>query len=156
MSMELHVLSDRRLASIDDWQRAIDREGFPLRLSTETPFDQLKGLLPARLRDAPIGFECDHWDAGGDLKDYTDTDFGRVWTYALAFRWLGSNLAEMEAAWMASSAYARATDGVVFDLESGEILTSSRAVEAARGVGDQEALIKAAVAGALKKLGLQP
>jgi hypothetical protein len=154
--MELYVLSDKRLASIDDWQRAIDSEGFPLRLSAETPFDHLKGLLPARLRDAPTGFECDQWDAGDVLKDYADVDFGRVWTSVLAFRWLGSNFAEMEAAWMASSAYARATDGVVFDLESGEVLTSSRAVETARGLVDQEAHVKAAVAAALKKLGLQP
>lgn len=44
MSMELFVLSDRRLASIAEWQRAINAESFPLRLSPETPFEELDGI----------------------------------------------------------------------------------------------------------------
>ena len=156
MSMELYVLSDRRLASIDEWQRAIDGEDFPLRLSTETPFDDVNGFLPMELRGTSTGFECDHWDAGSVLKDYADVDFGRAWTCALAFRWLGSNFAELLAAWMAGSAYARATDGVVFDLETGEVMTPSRAVETSRRIVDNEAQVNAVVAATMKKLGLQP
>lgn len=44
MSMELFVLSDRRLASIAEGQRAINAESFPLRLSPETPFEELDGI----------------------------------------------------------------------------------------------------------------
>ena len=54
MAMEFFVLSDRRLASIAEWQQAITAEGFQLLLSTETPFEALNGFLPAQLiRNAP-------------------------------------------------------------------------------------------------------
>jgi hypothetical protein len=40
MAMEIFALSDRRLNSIAEWQRAIDAEGFPFpaRLTTDVPF----------------------------------------------------------------------------------------------------------------------
>ena len=44
MAMELYVFSDRRLASIAEWQRAINAERFSLRLLTETPFEELDGI----------------------------------------------------------------------------------------------------------------
>src|SRR5262249_34404343 len=56
-------LSDRRLSSIADWQQAIDREGFDLRLDTSRPFAALSGHLPAHRGGEHAGFECDHWDA---------------------------------------------------------------------------------------------
>ena len=46
MSMELHVLSDRPLNSVVEWQRAIDREGFQLRLSSDIQFATASGMLP--------------------------------------------------------------------------------------------------------------
>jgi hypothetical protein len=47
MSMEVYVLSGDQLESIGAWQRAIDARGFPLRLSTERIFADLRGALPA-------------------------------------------------------------------------------------------------------------
>lgn len=35
MSMEIHVLSDRRLPSVAAWQQAIDAEGFDLKLDPD-------------------------------------------------------------------------------------------------------------------------
>ena len=32
MAMEMYVLSDGQLGSIEEWQAAIDAEGFPLKL----------------------------------------------------------------------------------------------------------------------------
>ena len=50
MAMEIFALSDRRLNSIAEWQRAIDDEGFPFppRLSADVLVGQLSGFLPAR------------------------------------------------------------------------------------------------------------
>ena len=39
MSIEIFVLSDRKLGSIAEWQRAIDREGFDLKLDTSRPIE---------------------------------------------------------------------------------------------------------------------
>src|SRR5712691_386475 len=75
MAMELLVLSDRRLGTIAEWQRAIDAEKFTLRLSAETPFEELDGFLPAQFGDNETGFECAHWDARALIAESSQFDF---------------------------------------------------------------------------------
>lgn len=133
MSIELHVLSDQRLGSIAEWQRAIDAEGFSLRLSTEGEFDALHGHLPAVWGDRAAGFECDHLDAAAFFDEMPDLDFGRRWRHVLAFR-LGGDFRALMGAYMAAAAYARATGGVVFDDESGEVMSADKAAHVARTV----------------------
>jgi hypothetical protein len=131
MSMEIHCLSDRQLDSIIDWQQAIDAQGFALKLSNSCPFASLKGFLPAQSGETETGFECYHDDPDELLVEYDNIDFGHSWKFALSFRW-GGDLSECLAAYMAAAAYAKATDGVVFDSEEGQILTPQKAVECAR------------------------
>jgi hypothetical protein len=131
MAMELWVLSDRQLNSIAEWQSAIDFEEFPLKLTDETPFEKLSGFLPARLGNEPTGFECSHWNAIEFMRDMSNANFGHDWKYVLAFRW-GRNLNEMRAAWIAGSAYAQATGGVVFDDQEGKVRSAMEAREVAR------------------------
>ena len=89
MSIEIFVLSDRRLGSIADWQQAIDAEGFDLRLDTSRPFEALSGHLPAQRGAQHAGFECDHWDPHDIIDSYEHIDFGHPWTQTLAFRFGG-------------------------------------------------------------------
>jgi hypothetical protein len=131
MSMEMYVLSDKGLGSIADWQRAIEAEGFGLRLDTEREFDALGGHLPAHLGEQHAGFECDHWDAGELMDEDPSVDYGRRWKHALAFRW-GGDLYACLGASIAATAYARATDGVVLDCEENRILTPPEALEITR------------------------
>jgi hypothetical protein len=134
MSMEIHVFSDRRLASIAEWQQAIDAEGFGLRLSTDGSLEGLRGFLPAQWGGRQAGFECFH-DRAAELQDCysADVDFGRVWSEALSFAW-GANVASCLGAYMAATAYARATDGIVFDPQDSRIFTPPEAAEAAREI----------------------
>lgn len=115
MSMELWVFSDRQLSSIAEWQGAIDAEKYPLKLSDETPFERLNGFLPCYLRGELTGFECYHDDAAEFMRNNSDLASGNNWNYVLSFRWLGSKENEALAAWMAGTAYARATNGVIFN-----------------------------------------
>jgi hypothetical protein len=131
MSIEMFVLSDRKLGSIAEWQQAIDAEGFDLKLDTSRPIEALSGHLPARRGEQHAGFECDHWDAAEILDLDTDIDFGRRWTQCLAFRF-GGDFYALWGANAAAAAYARATDGVVFDAESGEVWQPGKAVEMTR------------------------
>jgi hypothetical protein len=133
MSMEILVLSDERLATMADWQRAIDAEGFALVLSEKATFAALSGFLPARWDKTPTGFECEHDDAREVMAVYASVNFGHEWKYALAFRW-ASDLRECMAAFMAAVAYARATHGIVFDPQESEILTPQQASEVTRGM----------------------
>ena len=134
MAMELFVLSNRRLTSIAEWQQAISAEGFPLLLSTETPFEALDGFLPAQLGEKRTGFECTHWEPRDLIDEHREFDFGHRWSYVLAFRWDGCDIFETPAACMAGAAYARATDGMLFDGEEGKINSPQQAVELARDV----------------------
>ncbi len=131
MSIEIYVLSDRALGSIAEWQRAIDAEGFDLRLDTSRPFEALSRHLPAQRGERHAGFECDHWDPADIMEGCSDLDFGHPWTKALAFRFGGDYYAAW-GAYAAAAAYARATDGVVFDGEEGAVFTADKIVAVAR------------------------
>lgn len=48
MSVDLYVLSDRRLVSVAAWQQAIDGERSELVLPADTSIDKLDGFLPVR------------------------------------------------------------------------------------------------------------
>ena len=133
MSMEMCVLSDTRLNSISEWQRAIDVEGFPLRLSYDEPLGELRGFLPAYLSDQKTGFECHHVEPRELTDTYDNIKFGHEWKYVLAFVWIG-DFNEMQAAWMAATAYACATAGVVFDEQGGALLEPLQALQAVQDI----------------------
>ena len=128
MSTELHVLSDRRLISFAEWQQAIDAEAFPLRLETGSEFLTAKGFVPARLQGEQAGFELFHDDATELASAYASFDFGQSWVYALSMRW-GANLNALRSGWMAASAYAAATNGLLFDPEQGRMFSRSKPVK---------------------------
>lgn len=153
MSMELRLLSDRRLSTNGEWQNAITAEAFPLQLSDEAPLGAIDGFLPSHLRGKLTGFECNHWDANQVMAEYPSVDFGHDWKYALALRWLGSKRDEMLAAWMAATAYARATDAIVFDELDGKTRTASQPLEIVRDLeSDDQHIVDAAVREALRRL----
>jgi hypothetical protein len=131
MSMEMSVFSDRRLASTEEWQRAIATEGFGLELDATVVLDAARGFFPTRLGGKLTGFECYHNDAAELIDEYPEIDFGRHWSHAVGLRIIG-NCAEVRAAWMAATAYARACGGVVWDSESGEVKSPDRAAQVAR------------------------
>jgi hypothetical protein len=133
MSIEISVLSDRRLASTAEWQRAIDAEGFPLRLDPECSLNETNGFFPAHFGDKLTGFECYHDDAAEMIGNYPEIDFGRPWAHALGLRIIGDH-DELRASFMAATAYARAAGGVVWDGESGEVMSPDRTAEVTREI----------------------
>jgi hypothetical protein len=102
------------VASVAEWQKAIDIEGFALRLSSNRPFDELSGHLPVQLDGEDVWFECDHFDAAELMAHWSEVDFGHAWKFVLAFR-IGASFKALLGAWIAATAYARATGGTVFD-----------------------------------------
>ncbi|WP_082364116.1 hypothetical protein [Rhodopseudomonas sp. AAP120] len=130
MSMEVYVLSDQRLQSIDAWQRAIDVKRDSLRVGTETPFLKVNGMLPVMLNGRQTCFECQHWSARSLMADFPKVSFGHRWAYALAFRW-GGNIASAISANLAAAAYAEATRGQIFICAEGKLVLPARAREIA-------------------------
>lgn len=126
MSMELAIFSDRQLG-IQEWQAAIDAEGYPLRLSPEMIFERLSGFFPMHLRGELTGFECYREDVPDVRDKVPDIDIGHEWKFVLVFVWLGSKENELLAAWMAATAYAQATDGMILDGETCKMCTPADA-----------------------------
>lgn len=131
--MEIYVLSASMLSSVEEWQRAIDAEGFGLKLDTARALKDLHGHLPAWWKGEPAGFACDLWSARDVMQEHAGVDFGREWTYALAFRW-GADLKACVGAYMAAAAYAAATGGLVFDTAECRVKTPEQACETARRI----------------------
>jgi hypothetical protein len=144
MSMEIYVLSDQRLASVDAWQAAIDGEGFSLQLSVARPFAELRGALPVMLGQRQTAFECDHWDAKELMAETPEVPFDHAWTYALAFRW-GADIYAGASAYAAAAAYAAATSGVVLDCQEGKVISPQRATEISRELEQSQSVIDEAV-----------
>jgi hypothetical protein len=126
MSMELHVLSDIQLNSMAEWQRAIDEESYPIQLDADISLISVKGLLPLTLDGRRTGFECYHDDASGTMGFLGLDHFPHRWKFALGFRWRG-DIDELQAAWMAATAYVATTAGVIFDHEEATVLTPEQA-----------------------------
>lgn len=122
MAMELQVFSDHRLNSTAEWQRAIDAEGFQLRLAGDVDLAMIGGFFPAELEGQKTGFECYHDDALAAMRFLGVSQFTHFWKYALGFRWRG-DFSELEAAWMAATAYGAASAGIIFDHEEGRVFT---------------------------------
>jgi hypothetical protein len=156
MSMELWIFSDRQLSSITEWQAAIDAEKYPLQLSDEKSFEKLNGFLPSRLRGKLTGFECYHDNASELVRNNASLSFGREWKYVLAFRWLGSKEDETLAAWMAGTAYARATDGVIFNDQDSKSRTASESQEVVRDIENPSHTYEEARRELRRRRGLEP
>lgn len=140
MPMQLSVLSDSRISSIAEWQKAIDAEGFPLWLSDADPSRN----LAAQLGDEETSIEYGVYDFLELKEAYKHVSFGHDWTYAITFTW-SSDFAEEIAAWMAATAYARATNGVVFDGQEGRILTPEESLKIARDTEQRRPAMEAIV-----------
>jgi hypothetical protein len=82
------------------------------------------------------GFECYHQNVAEFLHDNPDIHFTRPWKYMIAIRWLGSKRSELLAAWIAASAYAEATDGVVVDDQEEKVRNAVEARDVARGIDE--------------------
>jgi hypothetical protein len=128
MAMELYVFSDQQLSSMRAWQEAIDAAGFPVGLPVRFPFDRENRVLPAEFRGRPTTFESKLCDATEYGAEFPHIEFGRRWKQGLVLRW-GSDAYAGAAAYLAGSAYATATAGVLLDCEEGKIISAQRAAE---------------------------
>jgi hypothetical protein len=151
MSMEVLVFSDRRLRSMNEWQRAIDSEQLGIVLPSDDSIDELHGYLPLHHYGKNTGFECHHYDAAEMIASFRGMNFGHPWTQCLCFIW-ASDFDEGLAAYMASAAYAKAADGIVYDPQDDRIMSPREALDVARRMEDDLPKARQMVADVVKKL----
>lgn len=140
MSMQICVLADSKLGSIAEWQEAIDTDKFPLRLSSPEP----NRNLGARLNEEETSIEYGIYDFSELKNTYPHVSFGRDWKFVVAFTW-SSDLAQGIASWMAATAYAGATGGIVFDEQEGKLLTPDKSLQIARDMEQSRPEVEGAI-----------
>jgi hypothetical protein len=151
MAMELNIFSDRRLNSIAEWQRAINAEGFPLQLARNVDLSTVSGFLPADLKNKRTGFECYQDEAWEMMESLGSSNFDRGWKFALGIRW-GPDFAALDSAWMAATAYAAATGGVIFDYEEAKIFTPDQGRELIRRFEREQPALDVLIKEVMKKV----
>jgi hypothetical protein len=156
MSMQLDIFSDRQPGSMAEWQAAIDAEGYPLKLMPDAKIDRLSGFLPCHLGGELTGFECFHDAAADVMRSNADIDFGHKWKYCLEFVWLGSKWYELVSAWMAGTAFASLTGGVIFDCEAVKIVTPEQGRQLVQELEHPSAAAEAARQKVRRELGIDP
>lgn len=128
MSMEICVLSNVRIASTAEWQLSIDAEEFPLRLPHQEPLaETVGGHLQVQFGDKNTMIEYSVVDFSELKETYKNINFEHDWRNVLAFTW-ATDFKEEIAAWMAATAYARATHGVIFDEHDGRLLSPAESL----------------------------
>jgi hypothetical protein len=134
MSVDLLVFLKReKLPTRDDWQRAIDGEGFDLTLDDVDTLSHT-GFWPAKLNGKNCGFEYSfEKNEPLELDDeplepdaMTDAIADR--DYCVTFTIHGS-VDELQAASVAGAVLAKSTDGVFVDPQSGEFATGAGAFQ---------------------------
>lgn len=114
------------------------------RLADPFPFDRENRILPAEFRGRPTTFVSKLCNASEHMAESSHIDFGRRWKHGLVLRW-GSDVYAGAAAYLAASAYATATGGVLLDCEEGKIISAKRAAEIGFDLERSIPMIEAAV-----------
>lgn len=143
MSIEISVLSDVQLSSVQEWQHAIDAEDFALRLPTDARVDKCGGTLSVYLRSKLTNVQYRIEDSVQLMRIHRELHFDHEWKYRVSFPWIG-DLDELDAAWVMAATYASATGGVVFDPQQGKVLKSQEAIRAVREMERARPAVEAA------------
>lgn len=141
MSMELYVFSDKKLSSIAEWNAILSTEGFEVEIADD-PIESLDGHQPTKLRGRDVWLEFNHWDAKRFLAEETYIQPDRQWTCLLALRW-SFDVYAAPAAYMAASAYAKATSGVIYDCEEGRFISWKEGGKIARNLDERAPILEA-------------
>jgi len=130
MSMEICILSDRKLSSVESWQHAVDACGLNYKLSPVFASKAFDGIMSVQGENHRTSFEIRTRSAANIMMEMPRIDFGHRWKFAIELIWAG-DINAGPAAYATGAAYAKATGGVVLDYEEGKLISPQRAQEIA-------------------------
>ena len=122
------ILSDERLPSVAEWQRALDQAGVDIRLDDVDDLRQHSGYLPARFNGADSGFEWSYGIVDEVFGERPDGAGGRGHAIDLVTH---DDEQEAMCALYAAGVLARLTDGLFYDEDAGDFVPGDRAMEIA-------------------------
>lgn len=134
MSMECFVFIQGDVPGKAAVQRALKALDFPFRLKPATGrFEADSGFMPMSFRRLETGVEC-YVDAAEEVRDdLAHLEKPYEMRFRVGFRW-GGDAVEGAAAYALAAAFAHVTGDVVYDGESGDLLTPEKALALAKSV----------------------
>jgi hypothetical protein len=102
-----------RLPAVAEWQVAINRAGFPLRLDAAVDLATVEGMIRAEYAGEATGFEC-YLDMEAELPEGAPSHAEGLALRACAVL-VSRSTTEMLAAVAAAAALAQLTSGVLYD-----------------------------------------
>lgn len=131
MTVDLYMLCDRPVMSVDEWQTAIDKLGFDLTLPMSLNVATATGALTARWRGEPVVFEFSAFPYQEIEEGNSGLDFERTWPNAYVM-YTGSSFVGCAGVIIAGAALVHCTGGRLFDPQDSLILKPDEAVRYAK------------------------
>lgn len=131
MSMEIYLLTNETIPSLQGWQDAVDALKFDVVFVDQQELPTKEIRIQAECQGKPVLLEIER----ANLADVRDTfpavGFPESVSFVHALRW-SKTLEGGLAAYEAAAAYVGAAKGLMIDTEEGKLNTPARAIEIAR------------------------
>ena len=155
MSMEIYLLTDEEVPTIQAWQKAIDALGFDVRFVDKQPLQTDEIRLRAECKGKPVLMELEKTSLAGVRDIFPDVAFPDHVTSVHALYW-SKTLEGGLAAYQAAAAYLGLVKGLMIDTEEGKLKTPESAIELARKMSAEMPMLEAAMAEILAKIAAKP
>lgn len=128
MSCELYVLAKpSQLPSLPEWQAALNRSSFPIKLDESVNLVKHSGFLPCTFKDLATGFELAIGHSNELTESYPEL---KPKTYDLdavaTFSWSG-DMTECVSAFCSAAVLTQLSNGILYDPQEGQLFSASEA-----------------------------
>ncbi len=131
MSMEIYLLTNETIPSLQAWQAAVDALNFEVRFVDQKELPTKEIRIKAECQGKPVLLEIERTSSAYVKDSFPNVAFPDSVSFVHALRW-NKTLEGGLAAYEAAAAYIGAVKGLMIDTEEGELNTPARAIEIAR------------------------
>jgi hypothetical protein len=131
MSMEIYLLTNETIPSLQTWQDAVDALNFEVRFVDQQELPTKEIRIKAECQGRPVLLEIERTSLAYVADIFPNVEFPESVGFVHALRW-NKTLEGGLAAYEAAAAYIGAVKGLMIDTEEGDLKTPAHAAEIAR------------------------
>jgi hypothetical protein len=131
MSMEIYLLTNETIPSLQAWQDAVDALKFEVRFMGQQELPTKEIRIKAECQGKPVLLEIERTHLADVRDTFPNVGFPDSVSFVHALRW-NKTLEGGLAAYEAAAAYVGVVKGLMIDTEEGKLSTPARAIEIAR------------------------
>lgn len=151
MSMEIYLLTNETIPSLEAWQGAVDALKFEVRFVDQQELPTKEIRIKAECHGKPVLLEVERTNLADVRDTFPNVEFPDSVSFVHALRW-SKTLEGGLAAYEAAAAYVGTVKGLMIDSEEGKLNTPTRSIKIARDMSAQMPMLQAAMARVLAKM----